>query len=137
MLCPEEVSIVESRHEVIKTILAYLKNWPIVKARVLSKKYDNAENMMSSADTIKPYNNVIHGHRSTDCLVEEQLVLFIGIYLWKTYLLVVLDVRQMALCITNRMLSPLLVTKKYDRSGWKRIYFSFTSLMLPTNVSKY
>lgn len=85
----------------------------MVKATVVSKKCENAENKFSSADTIKPYNSVIHGHRSTYFLikVEKQIVLFAGICVWKTYLLVVLDVREMVLCITNWMLEPLLVTK--------------------------
>lgn len=52
----------------------------MVKATVVSKKCENAENKFSSADTIKPYNSVIHGHRSTYFLikVEKQIVLFAG-----------------------------------------------------------
>lgn len=37
----------------------------MVKATVISKKCENEENNVSSADTIKPYNSVIHGHRFT------------------------------------------------------------------------
>lgn len=96
----------------------------MVKATFVSKKCENAENI-SSANTIKPYDSVIHSHRSMDCLIklEKQLVLFADIHLWKAYLLVVLDVRQTASCITNRMLAPLLVTKNMTNLAEKEHTF--------------
>lgn len=97
----------------------------MVKATVVSKKCESAENKISSADTIKPHNSVIHGHRSMGCLikVEKQLILFAEIYLWKTHLLVVLDMKEITLSVTNRILTPLLVTKNMTDLAEKECSF--------------
>lgn len=113
MLCPEEVCIVESKTELGNKnnsgdSFKMQKWW---KLQLFLRNVKNTENKVSSADTIKPYDSVIYSHWNRLFKIEKQLVLFSDIHLWKKYLLVVVDVGGTALCITNSVLAPLLVTR--------------------------
>jgi len=43
-------------------ILVYLLRCKMVKAVIVLKKCENTESKISSANTVKPYDSMIHGH---------------------------------------------------------------------------